>query len=444
MLACPSAARANPVGTVFSGPTDGDGASIFWNPAAMSLLEKSDLQIVANLFLAQASYQRDGIDSQTGGAFPRVSLLAPRPEPVIALVIDKLWHRHLRLGLALSIPSVDGAAWPETVTLADGTTILGPTRYHVTNATLANIYGQIGASVRLHRVISLGFALNLVGTYLSSSKHLDLLNQEPLRSMVPCASNPFGCENPMFSAPTEVHGSGFSVGASFGVLVEPVPRLRIGLSYQTPVKMSVNATIAVDTSKLEAFARQYFPSLMPLAVNGNATIAITIPQRVHAAVAVDVHPKVELQAGFHWINAKAANLYVGVLTQKTSTLLPDTVPSAFVRSDQLNFNFRTLYRISPRWKAAVQLLYEPAAVPDDFLAPNNVDFSALTITLGGHVLVWKTLGIGATFSQVVAFSRDAATTSFGNDRAVPFNLPDPSGHYDANAERVGLDLDYLF
>ncbi len=443
-----ASARAHTVGTIFSGPTDGDAASIYWNPAAMSLSPTSRVDIVGNVSILQADYQRAGIDNQTGRPFKGVSVVAGRPEPLIGLILDRVYKKRLRLGLAVSVPSTSGAGWPETVN-DNGATILGPTRYHVTSGTAFNLYAQLAASFQIHRVLAVGVTLNLVTSSVSLSKHVDLLNQPLITdpsapASSPCGVDPSLCENPAFSAPITFNSTGFSVGATFGVLLTPIPRLRIGVAYATPHDVDMSVSVNIDTSKLEKFAQMYFPSFQPLNANGNGHYTLKIPQRVHSAIAFDVTKKLELMVGFRWVNNEATQVLSGQLTQRGSTLLPDTITLASVARDEYTVSARAAWQISERWKAGFLAEYTPHTFPDAFTSPISLDFDTLTLSLGAHFRARKYFAVGATFSQFIVFSRTITASAYGNDRAPPFNLPDPSGKYSGNAERVGIDFSFFF
>ena len=435
--------QAHPVGTVFSGPTDGDGASLYWNPAAMARVSRGQVDLVANLSILQVGYRRSGIDTQTGAPFPDVGAVAPRLEPLAGVVVDRLLPRRLRLGLTFSVPAALGSAWPETVEVA-GQRVLGPTRYYATQGSGFFFYTQVGASVRLHRVISFGLALNVVTARLESNKHLDLLNQGAVRDLLPCTQTPAGCENPAFSARLSIAGTGVGVGGTFGLLIEPVDWLRLGIAYQTPVGLSIRGTAEVDTAKLEALVRDYLPGFGSLGLQGSGVFRVTVPQRVHAAIAFDLGRAVELTCGLRWIQYSASELTTGQITQKGSTLLPDTIVIAQIRSDELTSFVRVAWRIGERWRLGLLVEYTPPTFADELTSPAGVDFHTLVFNLGLRVRLRPWVTLGGTLAQYATVPRTIKRSTFDNTSPTPFNLPDPSGAYRGNAERFGLDLSFSY
>ncbi len=439
-----TSASAHSNGTVFSGPVDADGAAPFWNPAAMAGATTSRVDIVANIGLPQGSYQRYGIDAaQTNRPFPEVSLIGVRPEPTLGIIIDRLWHKRLRLGFNITVPSAAGALWPEYVN-DNGQQILGPTRYHVTSATVFNASASLGASIAVHHTFALGLSLNVYLSSLDVSKHVDLANQGTITSILPCASNPFGCESPAFSTPLSLKGSGISAGATMGFLWQPIPRVRIGASYMTPAKVPAHVDVTIDAKKLADFARQFLPSYGTVSLNGSGSVNITVPMRFNMAIAVDVHPNVEFMAQVRFINQSAAEIISGVVTERSSTLLPGALSIPAIHNDEWTAILRIVGRIKDRARLGFSLEYITASVPESFMTPSNLDFNVLSFNLGAQVRVWRQLSLGASFSQSVVFARDITKSSFANENIEPYNLPDPSGRYSGNNERVGLDVSAAF
>ncbi len=438
-------ARAHRQGTLFSGPTDGDGAGLSWNPAAMAAAMTSRFDLAANFSVAAATFARRGIDgAQTGRPFPKVSLTGVIPEPSLGIIIDKLWHKRLRLGITVTLPRLAGAAWPEKVTDTNGQTILGPTRYYVTDAQIFYTYIQLGASIAIHPTFAIGASVNVLFGSLDINQHLDLGNQDPLRDGLPCAQSPLGCENPTLSTPVSVTGNGVSAGGSLGILWQPVPRLRIGLAYISPVRIDFRARLVADAAKLEAFTRQFLPGFGTIALNADGVAHVLLPQRVHLAVAVDVHPRVELMALLRWNNTAATSVFEATIVTKSSTLLPDTQTVASPKHDEWTAALRVTGRVRERWKLGLGIEYVSKTVDDAFVTPSSVDFDSVTFTFAAQVRLWRRVYLGAMFAQAAVIPRTITQSSLSNEAASPYNKPDPGGAYSANLQRFGLDVATMF
>jgi long-subunit fatty acid transport protein len=438
-------AQAHAQGTVFSSPVDGDGIAVFWNPAAMAASSTSRIDLIGNISVPQSSYQRAGIDSgQTMRPFPKVSLVSIRPEPALGLIIDKLWHKRLRIGLSFTVPSAAGAAWPEKVIDSNGQQVLGPTRYHVTDAQIFTALIQVGFSIALHSTFAIGASVNVGFSSINVNKHLDLANQPGLREMLPCASNPLGCENANLSTPLNLNGKGASAGGSVGILWQPIKRLRIGIGYISPIKVPLAITLAIDATALNAFVKQFLPGFQTIAINGNGHADLTVPMRLHAAIAFDVHPRVELMAMVRWINNSATEIIAGGLTNKSSTLAPDSLRIPTVKNDEWMATFRVVGRIKSRWKLGGSIEYVTHTVPEAYMTPSNLDFESVSLNLGANVRAWRKLYVGLSFTQSFVIARTVEKSVFSDQSPEPYNYPNPAGDYAANSEKLGIDLSAMF
>jgi long-subunit fatty acid transport protein len=390
-----------------------------------------------------ATYTRDGIDRQTGEPFVPVSVVAPRPEPVFGIVFVPQRSRW-RFGLTSLVPNAVGAAWPETITLPDGQTILGPTRYHVTDSRIFHVMTQLGASYRIGPTLAIGASVHGVVTSVYVHKHVDLLNQSPIRDTLPCATNPLGCEDPDLSAPVTITGGGFSAGGSLGILWMPTPNVRIGAGYLSATNVPVNITTQIDTTKIEDFARQFFPGYQALDVNGSGHATMVVPQRFHVAAAVDVSPAFELAAELRWINYAATETVTGILTTRNSTLLPDALTIATPNNNEWSITVRVVDRISPTAKLGASFNYVTSTVPDAYDAPSNLDFQQYVFKIGGQLAVTPRLTLGATLSHSYLPSRTITASAWDDAAPEPYNYPAGTGSYHGFSERVGVDISYGF
>jgi long-chain fatty acid transport protein len=442
-LASPAAHAKQTVGTAFSSPVDGDGAALYWNPAALSLIEGSQFYGQLNPAILYTSYARSGIDNQTNAPFQPVSFNALKPEGVVAFTLDRI-HPRLRLGLGVSFPLVLGARWPDTVVTPQGQSVLGPTRYYTTYANLINVFVHLAASFKINKYLAIGGGPNLVITLVDQTQHIDFANQPPLTTAIKGNCTTINlCESATLSTPAKVSAKGFGAGATVGILFTPWDWMRIGASYISPVKQNLPASLTLDTSKIEAFVQQYLPGFKPLGLNGNGSASLTIPQSVQAAVAVNVSPRVELMGGFQWYNFAALSLIDIRITTKASNLLPDSQLSAVIRKDQFNVFGRLAVQVHERWKLALRLEYINNTVPSDFTAPNVVDWDRIDIGVYAQLKTGRhTLVLG--YSHVFGITNTVTASSFGNDRPPPYNLPNPAGTYTFQEVRPSMSYAFTF
>lgn len=165
-------ARAVPIddpqvgGIGFSGPTTGDLAAIYWNPAALGLMHGVNVTFAGTGQLSTTTVSRTAINANGqpgGGASMPVAKASPRAHPFVwppgpgafAGISYDVGGDRLTLAAAVYMPFLDrttyqtsGAATPDTLA----------TRYHRISADLRNLALVPAFAVRLAGDFRLGFA----------------------------------------------------------------------------------------------------------------------------------------------------------------------------------------------------------------------------------------------------------------------------------------------
>ena len=94
--------------------------------------------------------------------------------------------------------------------------------------------------------------------------------------------------------------------------------------------------------------------------------------------------------------------------------------------------------------------FEQTAVPRAYLSPLTVDMNKVTLALGGAIRVGPHWRFDLTYAHIFAFSVDVSPDEAAIARVNPVaGNPTPveavnGGHYSANANVLGIGLNYLF
>ncbi len=137
--------------------------------------------------------------------------------------------------------------------------------------------------------------------------------------------------------------------------------------------------------------------------------------QVHAGIAFDVTPRVELMAMMRWVNTAASEIISGSLTKRSSTLVPTTISNPSVTNDQWTVAVRLVGRIRERWKLAFGVEYVTSTTPDAYTTPANIDFNSIALNLGANVRITTHLALGASFSQFIVVPRTITASAYSND-----------------------------
>jgi long-chain fatty acid transport protein len=183
-------------GIGFGGPTTGDVTAVFWNPAALGLLQGTEVTVVASEQLMLSSIERAPIDNrgQPGGTrtFPPVtgrgrrSSFAWPPGPGTFLGAGTAIGNRFSLAVALYTPYSQRTTFAAT---ADGQE---PTRYHLLQADLRHLALVPALAFRIGNEVRFGVAPG----FLFSSGRLVFDEDTALGNPgagcdpTPCAENP--------------------------------------------------------------------------------------------------------------------------------------------------------------------------------------------------------------------------------------------------------------
>jgi len=435
LLIVPGAAGATVVGTILSGPTSDDPLAVYWNPAATTLAHGHRAMLFSGTTMIDLAYQRYSANSLDGAPYPRADMFIAKPEIAFGFVTDAL-HDRLRLGVGLATPVLDGARWSPTYEGRPAST-----RLYAVEAHQAHIFIRPALAYRLHRMVSVGVGLDIIGIWLRSDTMVDLgarLNQMACRiGRAGCqVGAPFSREDPALEARMRINDVGWDVGVAGGVLLEPWPWLRLGASVasgagEVDVPIDVQIELPPDATR---FAGSAVPGVKLPDLRSRAVARTYSPMMVTAGVMVLPTPRLELAADLHWIQKSKMSVMLVEIRQTNSELIADQVLVKVVQ-DAFTVGLRGSYRLRSWLTLALRGEYISNTMPDRFTTPVSLDFDKLHLQAGlaWHVTPWLTAI--AEYGHTVLFARTINESAFSPNpdprTAVEEGLdkPSPVGRY---------------
>lgn len=443
----PRRSAASVVGTIFSSPTTGDPASVYLNPAAMTLTSGTQTLLFGALSAIRLSWQPDTLSPLDHRPNPDADVFIPKPTPALGVVTDATL-KDFRFGLSFSMPVLDGAAWDERYHGRPS-----PTRYYAVSARLAFFYLSAASAYRINRYISVGVGLDVIGVWLEHEAMTDFgakINQ------LTCAANnnancplnaPLSREDPRYDARTSLSGVGWSAGVFGGVLISPTSWLRIGGAVHSggfTVTVPANLSVQLPGS-VTSFVKSNLPTVKLPELQAKGDVEVTSPWSATAGVAVQAHRRVQLAADLHYLDYSSTGEIVGTITRTTSKLIADQVLIK-ARRDSFLVGLRGNVQILEGLVTALRVEFEPNTRPDVFVSPISPDFHRLSFHLGGawQATSWLALtleyGHYFLFSRTITESRFAPNASATTPEEQGLDKPSPTGRYLAAADRVGLGV----
>jgi long-subunit fatty acid transport protein len=377
-------------GVGFSGPTTGDLAAVFWNPAALGLLQGSQVTLVTSEQVALTSIQRSPIDPATGApggpqTFPeargrgRRSSLSWPPGPGTFLAIGTAIGNRFTLAAALYTPFAQRTTFAAT---ADGQQ---PARYHMVEADLRNVALVPALAFRIGNELRLGFAPG----FLFSTGRLAFDEDTALATPgLMCDGSPCGVENPSAAARYTI-GSGlglFDASVSFtlaGGLHFRRGRFEAALAYASPPLGTQGGGVVINAPRTDVTPPPRLgvgPSLCPAdhpAPCMFGRIAYDLPAVFTGAVTWHATPTVAVTAVARWLTySRHERVDVRVVSAPAVALrdqgIPDSVRLFRGLRDVVEARIRVERELAAWLRVGAAVRADTGAVAPSHLSPGIV------------------------------------------------------------------------
>ncbi|MCC6553356.1 MAG: outer membrane protein transport protein [Polyangiaceae bacterium] len=403
------------VGSGRSGPAVADPAAVYWNPAMLGWVQRTELQMGAALVVGRASYQRDrlgtyqtpdtlqfktpldpaNVDPTKTGPAEEVTATPVAAAGDIFLAYPVLKDR-LTLGAGFYVPYALAGNFPDD----------GPQAWQIRQAFIIASHLTVSAAARVTDELSVGAGVSYVFGFAELSKLQDFASLEDFQRAF--SNDPINQENDFGpDAPSEVreldvlsrpislksatsHGASFNLGLGY----RPREDLSFGLSYQHGSKMHYTGNVAIDMS--DDFFTQDLASqglkYKPL-VKGEGVLSFSLPRRITAGASFQASDKLRVDGFVSYI------LYSDIEEFVVETTSPDlaqprlgigeTVKVSLPRrwNDTVWIEGRAHYRLNDWLLLSGALGYQSPASPDSTADLASLDGHRLLGGLGGEIKV---------------------------------------------------------
>lgn len=304
-----------------------DASTIFYNPAGMTELKRPEVQVGAYVMAPNAEIKNRGSNVSVLGN-PATSFVGKDDQGFDPQAFGNLYlaapaSQGLWLGLGVTVPF--GLA-----THYDSDWF---GRYDTTRANVRAIDIAPSIAYAIHPKISIGGGVDV--QYFDGK----------LVNALPNPFDPSGAPTPATDGRLALEGSDWSVGYNVGVLVKPVDKVRVGLTYRSAI-----------THKLEGDATTTF--LGATTVQAFST-DIKLPDTTQLGVAYDLTPTVTLygQVNYYgWSRFKELRFKFADGTEAT-------VPENF--RDSWGASIGAAARVAPGWTVRGGLAYDQSPTRDN-------------------------------------------------------------------------------
>ncbi len=358
-----------------------DASALFFNPGALSFLDRNQLQLGATVLIPRTSFL---------GQFP--SLYQTRMENqsftpaylYAAFGLGKAPIKKWWVGVAVNNPFLISTRWPDEWA---GNQISQEFSLNIFTVQ-PTVSWQIHPKVGIGGGVSVGFGSLLIRKALPENGPDD--TQTGL----------------------QYSGSGTLVGYNVGILIKPHDRLRIGFSYRSPQQL------AIDSGE----ARYNVPlSLRNLYPDSKFSTAVPLPSHWNLGLTYQANDRLQVVAEINY--SQWSSLDSLKMDFETEGLQVQDTAFLFRFKDTWTIRLAGAYQLNERLQLRTGAFYDLSPVEDGWLSPEipHANHIGLSVGLGASVMkrldidwayLYEYAGERTSFYRPAAFGGTYLTYSF--------------------------------
>lgn len=364
-----------------------DEASVFYNPGAVSHLEKNGVSLGISPTIAHSTFELSNTQTQN-------RTKSPVSTPFTGYAVFGKQDSKLKLGLGVYTP------FGSTIKWEDG----WAGRFQLTKLQLFSVFIQPTVSYKISDKVGIGAG------FVYGIGKIDLSRDLPIID----ANGNYGS--------ARLTGNASGVGFNAGIYLKPSEKISIGITYRSQVNMKINKGNA--EFKVPPSASSNFP-------NGSFTSSLPLPQVISIGVGLKPIEKLLITADVNFIGWSAYKELAFDYDKNTSAL-QDTRSE---RNYKNTYAFRLggQYSVKENFRIRTGIAYQLTPVQDGYVTPEVPDANKISYTAGlGYKFADKlTVDVSFTFEN---FAKRTDTNKESNF----------SGTYKTYIAIPGISLTYNF
>lgn len=392
--------------------------SAFWyNPASLAAHAGLRVQLETGLHFVPVTFQRDP-NPVTGEEYSLVRNQNLLKQAIFAGVTYDFGIPNLAIGVALYSPVSGGYRYNQN----------GPQRYSAIEANSTAFNVHLGVAYRIFKWLSLGVTFG--NTYFQTVQRV-------------AVSGAIGgdAEDPAFSIPFTVDvRDPFTITSNFGIRLDPIEQLSIGLSVTPPYDVVASGTATVSLP----------PALSGVIVDGDqVNLSVRFPLIFRAGLRYRPLSILETELAFVY-EGWSRNATIDLAPQDVRVSFPPLLPSTPLPTFQLEPRNRDAYSVRLGFELKPLPLITARAggwIETSATRPTRFDLTgpdALKggVSVGASINIWK-INIDIAYAHI--FAQTTVITA-SDTRAIavlptgPQSEPVGNGRYSYTADLIHLGL----
>ena len=370
-------------------------SAVFFNPALISELPGTQAEFGATLIWPQKEFSSDIPGNSTDDV--EHYFLPP------TLYLTQALSDKFTLGVGLFSPFGLGTEWPQDW---EG-------RYLATKSEMTTFNLNPVVSWRISPKVSLaaGVAFLWLDASLENKLNMALLGY---------VGFPDG--NQQFK------GDGQGIGYNFGLLTKFTPRLSLGVSYRSDIKVDADGTVETQLPAGTSAVAGLFPTT-------TASSTIALPRQITAGLSFQASDRVMVELGFRWEEWSVFNELRIDLDQPIAGQTSKVSPRDWNNTYAVNLGAQ--FRFNDTYSLLAGYLYETNPVPDATLEPAIPDGDS-------HLFA---IGLDARYGKVRVDISYGLQMEGDRTKRNTISAPDGStanGTYKSRIHLAGISVSYRF
>lgn len=424
--------------TSLSGSVGGLGATaarqgsrnVFWNPASIGPIDRTEFEIQAQLIGGWLTYDRQGDDrySNTPHASSTARTIAGAPSIFIA---SSLGSSRFRFGYANYFPSGAMGKFSET----------GSQRYEFVEGLFVPWNHQLSLAYQINDQWSVGVSSIFSLAFIRLETDVDLT---PFLSEF-IEEDQVLREHPAMSSRASIPlSSTLGFGGSFGVLYRPSVQWSLGASLYLPIQYNFKTIIhSSSPTALEAFGPAQAAVGMLDGIENEGQVKMQSPLALN--VALRYQPFGYWTTEFFGRYLFSSMIRFASVRFTDSSLLPlkgQEIPGLRPK-DQWMIGSLQSFSFSRRLSFASRIDYQSHNTPDHMLSITRASFNSIGLGVLGRYRLSPNSVLGAEFAHSFAFRRKATEAHSASELRL-FQPPPTDGTYRSGVSRLGVSFHYEF
>lgn len=382
------------LGTAFAGAASDarDYSIVYNNPAAMSLLQRSGAEFSVSLIAPSSEFAGTGTDAlgrPLSGSPDKTSGGIPVPAAFMAFVPE---NERWRLGLAVTAPygleTEYDRGW------------IGS--YNAVHSKLETININLAGSYELQPGFSIGGGISAQRAEATLTNAVDfgaVLAGQGVPGFLPQAADGYAF----------VKGSDWDWGVNLGLLYEPMPGSRVGLTWRSEIKHSLSGHGDFDVPAqvrgvLNAVGSQAFQPRVDAAAN------VTTPQSVDLGL-TQVFGDFALHGTVAWTDWSS---FEEIRVRFDNPAQPDAIDEQHW-DDTWFYSVGATYQVDPAWQLRAGIAFDNTPTQDAFRTPRIADGDRTWLSAGFGWQASEQLALDVGYTHIFVDDSSIDTrTSTGN------------------------------